>query len=120
MEGLKNKKLIKIFGGHGSPSQDQRVGDVAYIKVSDLRAGHVNINPTNMIPLSLAKKYWRGKSSGLQAFDLISPERASKNIGEYCVLMPGQERIVLAKEVICIRALQNTPFDQFYLMWHCL
>ncbi len=120
LEGLKNKKLIKIFGGHGSPSQDQRVGDVAYIKVSDLRAGHVNINPTNMIPLSLAKKYWRGKSSGLQAFDLISPERASKNIGEYCVLMPGQERIVLTKEVICIRALQNTPFDQFYLTWHYL
>jgi hypothetical protein len=27
---------------------------------------------------------------GLKAFDLICPERASKNIGDFCVLLPGQ------------------------------
>lgn len=114
---LKKRGLILIRGGHGSPSQDQRVGDVPYIKVSDLRASHVNINPTNMIPESLAREFWGGEVSGLKAYDLISPERASKNIGEFCVLMPGQERVVLTKETICVRALPKAPFDQFYLMW---
>ena len=123
-EGLKLKTLaelkeegkILMFGGHGSPSPDQRLGEIPYIKVSDLRAGHVNINPTNMIPIVLAKKYWRSNKSNLLAYDLLSPERASKNIGEFCVLMPGQESAVLTKEIIIIRT--NTDlFDQFFLLW---
>ena len=113
---LYSEGYINIFHGHGSPSADQRVGDVPYIKVSDLRAGTVNINPTNMIPLNLAKKYWKGEVSGLKAYDLICPERASKNIGDFCVLQPGQENIVLTKEVICLRSI-NDKFDQFYLLW---
>jgi hypothetical protein len=102
--------------GHGSPSQDQRVGDIPYVKVSDLRSGLVNINPTNLVPRALAEEFWRGSQSGLLSFDLVSPERASKNIGEFCVLLPGQENIVFTKEVIILRA-NSKSFDQFYLMW---
>lgn len=111
------KEYILVFGGHGSPSSDQRLGTIPYIKVSDLRAGHVNINPTNMVPLDLAKRFWGNDESGLEPYDLISPERASKNIGEFCVLMPGQENAVFTKEVIVIRAINKEVFDQFYLLW---
>ena len=113
---LRNDESILMFGGHGSPSSDQRLGEIPYIKVSDLRAGHVNINPSNMIPVELAKKFWGSEHSGLCAYDLISPERASKNIGEFCVLMPGQEKAVLTKEVIVVRT-NIELFDQFYLLW---
>ncbi len=118
--------LIEVRGGHGSPSEDQRVGAIPYIKVSDLRAGLVNINPTNLTPLDLARKFWKTKdspgdtskiTSGLCEYDLISPERASKNIGEFCVLMPGQENVILTKEVIIIRPSATANFDRFYLMW---
>ncbi|ELL0577511.1 hypothetical protein Q6U58_002298 [Vibrio cholerae] len=114
---LKDRGDITIFPGHGSPSSDQRIGSIPYIKVSDLRAGHVNINPTNMIPLDLAKKFWGKDNSGLFPYDLISPERASKNIGEFCILMPGQEKAVFTKEVMIIRAINMDIFDQFYLLW---
>jgi len=103
--------------GHGSPSKDQRVGDVPYIKVSDLRAGLVNINPTNMVPLATAEKLWGPGGPGLEAFDLLSPERASANIGEFRMLMPGQERIVLTREVIVLRVTNKAPFDAFFLHW---
>jgi type I restriction enzyme M protein len=109
--------LIEIKGGHGSPSSDQRVGDVPYIKVSDLRAGLVNINPTNRVPHQIAEKHWRGKESKLKAFDILSPERTSKNIGDFCVLMPGQERVLLTKEIIVIRPGEKANFDSFYLVW---
>lgn len=109
--------LITIRNGHGSPSQDQRIGNVPYIKVSDLRAGLVNINPTNRIPLSVAKEFWKGESSGLKAFDLVCPERTSKNIGDFCVLMPGQERVVMTREVIVVRPGPVADFDAFYLLW---
>jgi hypothetical protein len=114
---LVDNESIIVFHGHGSPSSDQRLGTIPYIKVSDLRAGHVNINPTNMVPLDLAKEFWGGMDSGLRPYDLISPERASKNIGEFCVLMPGQENAVFTKEVIVVRVKNTNLFDQFYLLW---
>lgn len=109
--------VITVRGGHGSPSQDQRNGKVPYIKVSDLRAGLVNINPTNRVPLAVAQQFWKGDNSGLRAFDIVSPERTSKNIGDFCVLMPGQERVVMTKEVIILRPGERAEFDSFYLLW---
>ena len=114
---LCDEGLITIRGGHGSPSQDQRIGEVPYIKVSDLRAGLVNINPTNRVPRSVAKYFWKGESSGLRAFDLLCPERTSKNIGDFCILLPGQEQVVTTKEVIIIRPGVTAHFDPFYLLW---
>jgi hypothetical protein len=112
------KGLLTIRGGHGSPSQEQRVGDVPYIKVSDLRAGTVNINPTNRVPRAVAQvQFWKGASSGLLPFDLVSPERTSKNIGDFCVLMPGQEQVVVTREVIILRPGPAAKFDAFYLLW---
>lgn len=113
-----NAGLLTVRGGHGSPSQEQRVGDVPYIKVSDLRAGTVNINPTNRVPRAVAmRQFWKESSSGLLPFDLLSPERTSKNIGDFCVLMPGQEQIVVTKEVIILRPGRAARFDAFYLLW---
>lgn len=114
---LEKAGLITIRGGHGSPSQEERVGDVPYIKVSDLRAGLVNINPTNRVPRAVAQRFWRGDSSGLKAFDLLCPERTSKNIGDFCVLLPGQEQVLCTKEIIVLRPGPDANFDPFFLLW---
>jgi hypothetical protein len=115
-ELLENEQII-IRGGHGSPSQEQRIGEVPYIKVSDLRAGLMNINPTNRVPRNVAEKFWKGPASGLQPFDLVCPERTSKNIGDFCLLMPGQEQVLMTKEIIVIRPGPKADFDAFYLLW---
>jgi type I restriction enzyme M protein len=117
IRALLDKGLLHIRGGHGSPPHDQRIGQVPYIKVSDLRAGAVNINPTNRVPRAVAERFWGGSNSGLKAYDLLSPERASKNIGDFCVLMPGQEPVVLTKEIIVFRPGPSANFDAFYLLW---
>ena len=114
---LVEEEVLTLQHGHGSPGREERVGDVPYIKVSDLRAGLVNINPTNRVPLRVAEEKWRGESSGLKPFDILSPARTSKNIGDFCVLMPGQERVVLTKEIIVLRPGQAAHFDSFYLLW---
>ncbi|MFZ5528726.1 MAG: N-6 DNA methylase [Pseudomonadota bacterium] len=114
---LMARGLLTVRNGHGSPSQDQRVGDVPYIKVSDLRAGLVNINPTNRVPRKVAERFWRTRVSGLKPFDLLCPERTSKNIGDFCLLMPGQEQVLLTKEVIVLRPGEQANFDPFYLLW---
>ena len=117
LKSLLKEGLIEIRNGHGSPSNAQRTGEIPYIKVSDLRAGLVNINPTNRVTISVAEHFWRGSTSGLLPFDLICPERTSKNIGDFCVLMPGQEQIVTTKEVIVLRPGPEAQFDAFYLLW---
>jgi len=109
--------LITARAGHGSPSADMRDGEFPYIKVSDIRAGQVNINPTNMVSRTIAERFWRGDSSGLRAYDLITPIRASKNIGEFALLMPGQEDVVVTKEVLILRPGPKAKVDQFYLLW---
>lgn len=114
---LLEEDMLTLDHGHGSPGREERVGDVPYIKVSDLRAGLVNINPTNRVPQRVAEEMWRGESSGLRPFDILSPERTSKNIGDFCVLMPGQERVVLTKEIIVLRPGPAAHFDSFYLLW---
>lgn len=114
---LAERHEIQFRHGHGSPSADMRRGDVPYIKVSDLRAGSVNINPTNRVPRVVAERFWRGSTSGLKSYDLLTPLRASKNIGEFCVVMPGQEELVLTKEILVLRPSPDADFDSLYLAW---
>lgn len=109
--------IVAVRGGHGSPSADVRTGDIPYIKVVDLRAGRINPNSTNMVPMVIAEKFWRGKTSGIPAWAIATPSRASKNIGEPCMVMPGQEQMVFTKEILLFTVNSNAPIDQFYLFW---
>lgn len=114
---LIDKSIIKVRQGHGSPSLDIRNGDIPYIKVVDLRAGRINPNNTNMVSESVAKRFWKGDNSGLHAYEICTPSRASKNIGEPCMIMPGQEKMVLTKEILVFSVCENAPIDSFYLFW---
>jgi len=109
---LEKTDALMVRPGHGSPSSDLRRGDIPYLKVSDLRAMRMNVNPTNLVSEAIARRLWGGEESGLRAWDLITPNRASANIGEFVVLLPGEERVVLTKEVFVFRAQ-----DPFYLLW---
>jgi type I restriction enzyme M protein len=120
MGELVDEGIIKMLGGHGSPGNDLRNGTVPYVKVSDIRNLRINVNPTNLIPIELAKKFWKtvdGKSN-LHAWDILSPNRASSNIGEFSIIVPGEEQVVLTKEIYVVRALPNKlGYDPFYLLW---
>jgi type I restriction enzyme M protein len=114
---LEDEGLISVTGGHGSPPNDQRNGTIPYIKVSDIRALRVNVNPTNLVTEVIAEQLWGGDCSGLRAWDLVTPNRASSNIGEFSILLPGEERVVLTKEVFVIRVENHQVIDPFYLLW---
>lgn len=111
---------IETRAGHGSPSLDFRIGDIPYIKVSDLRNGQVNPNSSNRVPPEVAKRFWKADSSGIKAWDVITPARASKNIGEPSIILPGQEQAVFTKEVLILRSTEKALFDNFFLTWALL
>lgn len=115
--GLLDSGTLAVRGGHGSPGNDQRTGHIPYVKVSDIRGLRINVNPTNLVSASVAKRFWRGKSSGLLAWDVITPNRASSNIGEFAILLPGEDQVVLTKEMFIFRIANSDVWDAFYLLW---
>jgi len=117
---LEERGVLRIHGGHGSPSNDKRTGHIPYVKVSDIRGLRVNINPTNLVSDVIARQYWKGRpTSGLEPWDLVTPNRASSNIGEFAILLPGEEQVVLTKEVFVVRVLDGREegWSPFYLLW---
>ena len=70
-----------------------------------------------MVSDVIAEKFWKGSVSGLKPWDVITPARASKNIGEPAIILPGQERAVFTKEVLVFRATDLAAFDNFYIAW---
>jgi type I restriction enzyme M protein len=114
---LLDAKILTVRGGHGSPGNDQRAGTIPYIKVSDIRAMRMNINPTNLLTAKVAERYWRGKNSGLRPWDVLTPNRASSNIGEFAIVVPGEEQVVLTKEMFVFRVINTSVWDPFYLFW---
>jgi type I restriction enzyme M protein len=98
---------IAVFEGHGSPPGNARAtGDVPYVKVTDLKNWRINENPTNFINSALAAKL-RRRGPALQYGDLISPARASSNIGQFSLVLPWQTNVVLTREVLVIRVCEN-------------
>jgi type I restriction enzyme M protein len=115
---LVDTEVLSVRGGHGSPSNDQRQGHIPYVKVSDIRGLRINVNPTNLVSDVIAQRMWHGPSSGLQAWDVVTPNRASSNIGEFAILLPGEERVVLTKEVFVFRVAHgHDVWNPFYLLW---
>jgi type I restriction enzyme M protein len=115
---LLDEGALSVRGGHGSPSNDQRQGHIPYVKVSDIRGLRINVNPTNLVTDVVARRHWRGATSGLRAWDVITPNRASSNIGEFAILLPGEEEVVLTKEVFVFRVREDDElWDPFYLLW---
>ena len=48
---------------------------------------------------------------------MVTPNRASSNIGEFAMILPGEERIVVTREVFVFRVLDRSVIDPFFLLW---
>lgn len=109
---------IELQSGHGSPkSYFKGKGKIPYIKVSDIKNWKIIENSKYAIPSKEAERLRRGRI--LEPFDLVTPTRASKNIGLLGVIMPWQTKVVLTKEITIIRitdARRLTPWLALVLM----
>jgi type I restriction enzyme M protein len=116
---LLDTKILRVRGGHGSPSNDRRGGTIPYIKVSDIRSLRMNVNPTNLVTKAVAESFWGCKSSGVKPWSVITPNRASSNIGEFAMILPGEENVVITKEVLIftVETGETDGWDAFYLFW---
>jgi type I restriction enzyme M protein len=114
---LADRGLLQVFEGHGSPpGHSRRTGDVPYVKVTDLKNWRINENPTNFIHRDIAARL-RRRGPELEYGDLVTPSRASSNIGQFSLVMPWQTHVVFTKEVLLFRVTKNDEgIDPFLLL----
>lgn len=113
---LHDEGAIEVFAGHGSPPGNARgTGNVPYVKVTDLKNWRINENPTNYVHHEIADKY-RRRGPELQPGDLVSPARASSNIGQFSLVLPWQTQVILTREVLILRASANDMGLDPYLL----
>jgi len=107
---------IEVFSGHGSPSSHNHgQGPVPYIKVTDIKNWRIIENPKYMIPESVANGLRKRRQ--ISAFDLVTPTRASKNIGLFGVVMPWQRSVVLTREIAVWRFTDDaSPLDRWLFL----
>jgi len=106
---------LKLEPGHGSPkSHFKGRGSIPYIKVSDIKNWRIIENSKYFIPVDEAKRL-RGNRT-LHPFDLVTPTRASKNIGLLGVIMPWQVNAVLTKEITIFRVVDPTRLSPWLLL----
>ncbi len=97
---------LQVLDGHGSPSSHYHGrGPIPYVKVVDIKNWRVIENPKYAIPEDIATQYRRGRP--LQSFDLVTPTRASRNIGLFGVIMPWQTNVILTREIAIWRVREG-------------
>ena len=102
VEELIDAGELQVFEGHGSPnSHFKGRGTIPYFKVVDIKNWRINENPGYFIPVDVATRYRKTKI--LHPFDLVTPTRASKNIGLFAVVMPWQTNVILTREIFVWR-----------------
>ena len=74
--------------------------------MTDLKNWRINENPTNFVHQDIADKL-RRHGPILQYADLVTPSRASSNIGQFCLILPWQTHVVFTKEILLLRACEN-------------
>lgn len=93
---------IQVMEGHGSPSSHFKgKGEVPYVKVIDIKNWRINENSKYFMPKEEAARFIARQP--LQPYDLLTPTRASKNIGLFGVVMPWQTRMILTREIFIWR-----------------
>lgn len=107
---------IQVMPGHGSPkSHFKGRGTVPYIKVTDIKNWRIIENPKYFIPDNAADSLRRARP--LKPFDLVTPTRASKNIGLFAVVMPWQTQVVMTREIYVWRVADNAKrIDNWLLL----
>ena len=107
---------LTVDPGHGSPSSHyHEKGPVPYVKVVDIKNWRINENPKYFIPEAVAERMRRGHP--LQPFDLVTPTRASKNIGLFGAVMPWQTHVILTREIAVWRAAKEAKrIDRWLLL----
>lgn len=120
VEELVDKKIIKVFRGHGAPpSEFKGLGDVPYVRAGDVVSWDIYKNPTAMIPHSVYLSS-KGKGVDLKEKDIVFVKEGSYRIGDVALLSKYDTEILLNHHSLVFRVVnENNEYniDAYYLLY---
>ena len=124
LDVLLQKKIIKFFQGHGSPSGETKgLGDIPYIRVKDIVNWQVYTDITALIPQSEYDRIFK-PTKALHPKDILYVSRGSYRIGSVAMVSPYDGDMLLTREIVVIRLIKNdneygiTPEYLLYALSH--
>ena len=103
LKQLLDKKIIEAWDGHGSPPAIEKgMGDIPYIRVSDIVNWEMYRNPVSGIPENVYLKKLGRKQTPKEG-DIIFVRRGSYRIGTVAMASSRDERVLLTTELLTLR-----------------
>ena len=119
LQQLLDENIIEVWSGHGSPpSHEKGMGDIPYIRVSDIVNWEMYRNPVTGIPENVYLKFL-GKKKTPKEGDVIYVKRGSYRIGTVAMASPRDERVLLTTELLTFRIIKEVNkygITPFYLL----
>ena len=122
LKQLLDEEIIEAWAGHGSPpAVEKGMGDIPYIRVSDIVNWEMYRNPVTGIPENVYLKKL-GKKQTPKEGDVIFVRRGSYRIGTVAMASPRDERVLLTTELLTLRVSNKdnkygiTPFYLLFLL----
>lgn len=120
IQQLLDESIIVTFPGHGSPEAKYKgIGDIPYIRVSDIVNWELYRNPTATVPRHVFE-HIRGNGVRLTQGDVLFVRRGSYRIGSVAMASPFDSDVLLTREFVVFRvAKPDNPYgiDPYYLIY---
>lgn len=117
---LMDKGIIEKFRGHGSPpSEFKGLGEVPYVRASDVVDWELFKNPNTMIPFDVYTSV-KGNGIDLQPKDIVFIKEGSYRIGSVALVSKFDTGILLNHHSIVFRVVNEENeygIDAFYLLY---
>ena len=121
MQTLIDDGVIRAWPGHGSPPSEYKgMGEVPYIRVSDVVNWELYRNPTSGVPRHIYEKVKGKKGVSLRPRDIVFVRRGSYRIGTVAMASEYDEEVLLTREFVVLRVIKpdnEYGIDPYYLLY---
>ena len=102
---LVEEGVMEVYRGHGSPPGEYKgLGNVPYVRTSDIGNLSVYKNPVSGVPEHVYQKV-KGSGVELRERDLVFIKEGSYRIGDVAVLLPTDTKILLNSHCLVFRVV---------------
>jgi type I restriction enzyme M protein len=112
---LESKKIIKIFRGYEPGSTSYGLGEIPFIRTSDITNLEISNNTT--IKIDREALIEASKKIRYEPFDILMVNDGRYKIGNTCILTPYNTDVVIQSHIRIIRVLKSDVINPFLLIY---
>lgn len=109
------EKVLTCKRGNEIGSQFYGMGDIPFIRTSDIVNWELKIDPTKSVPEEVYQKY--KKNQNVKAGDILFVKDGTFLIGNSAIVTKATETIIIQSHIIKVRVNDNSIINSYYLLY---